>query len=244
MCALFKDYGSIPWLELGSEGMAIIIDKDGRRIYKTLGYMAYEDKERADRLDSFLKKQVGQIEERLTAEGLMDLKGRPGAVELWFRVGLELRKLWDKVRKDFKLPDTFITLFMKAVYDNSNRMKPASSRAERLRNSHFYYCYLIAGFPWERVEASGNWGEWSDFLDSKRIRDDPRILNWFVDRKVMDYRKEQRLTRHQWFKKITKVVRNELRHIDTRVLKKNELYQKLDKILLEVNPKGNFARAL
>jgi hypothetical protein len=223
--------------------MSIIIDKDGRRVYKTIGYMAYEDKERADNLDDFLRREVDQIEQRLTAEGLVCLKGRPGAVKLWFRVGVELRKLWDQVRKDFQLPDTFITLFMKAVYDNSNRIKPASGRAERLRNSHFYYCYLIAGFPWKMVKASGNWGEWNDFLDSKRIRDDPRILNWFVDRKVMGYRKEQKLTRHKWFKKITRAIRNELRHINTRVLKKDELFQKLDKILLSQSPMNLESRA-
>jgi hypothetical protein len=233
MCALFKDFGSIPWLELGSDGMAIIIDKDGRRIYRTLGYMAYEDKKRADKLDDFLKREVSQIEERLATDGLLDLKGKPGAVKLWFNVGLELRKLWGKVIRDFQLPDTLITIFLKAVYDNSKRMKPASSRAKRLGNSLFYYCYLISGLPWEMVEASGNWGEWSDFLDSKRIRDDPRIVNWFIDRKVMDYRNERKLTRHKWFKRITKVIRNDLRHIDTTALEKNELYEKLDKILLE-----------
>jgi hypothetical protein len=214
--------------------VSIIIDEKGQKIYKTLGYMAYQDKERADKLDDFLRKEVSRMEERLATDGLLDLKGRPGAVKLWFNAGLELRKLWSKVRRDFQLPDTFITIFLKAVYDNSIRLKPASSRAERLGNSLFYYCYLISGLPWEMVEASGNWGEWSDFLDSKRIRDDPRIVNWFIDRKVMDCWKERKLTRHKWFKRITKAIRNDLKQIDTTVLEKDELYEKLDKILLEV----------
>jgi hypothetical protein len=214
--------------------VSIIIDKDGRRVYKTIGYLAFEDKEKADELDNFLKREIGKIEERLATKGLLNLKRKPGSVKLWFNVGLELRQLWDRVRKDFGIPDTFITLFMKAVYDNSNRIKPTSGRAERLRNSHFYYCYLIAGFPWEMVKESG-WGEWSDFLDSKRIRDDPRIVRWFIDRKVMDHRNEKKLTRKKWFKKITRVIRNELRQIDTTVLEKNELYEKLDKILTKAD---------
>jgi hypothetical protein len=214
--------------------LSIIIDENGQKIYKTIGYMAYKDKERADKLDNFLKKEVSILEERLAAKGLLDLKGKPGSVKLWFNVGLELRQLWNKVQKDFELPDTFITLFMKAVYDNSNRIKPTSGRAERLRNSHFYYCYLIAGFPWEMVKESG-WGEWSDFLDSKRIRNDPRIVRWFIDRKVMEHRNVEKLTRKKWFKLITRVIRNELRKIDTTVLEKNELYEILDKMLVKVD---------
>ena len=82
------------------------------------------------------------------------------------------------------------------------------------------------------IEASGSWAKWSDFFDSKRIRDDQRIVEWFIDRNVIERREEHNLTRHKWFKLITRKIRNELRKIDTKVLEKNELYQKLDNILL------------
>jgi hypothetical protein len=81
------------------------------------------------------------------------------------------------------------------------------------------------------VEASGSWAEWSDFFDSKRIRNDPRIINWFVERKVIEIKEEKNLTRHHWFKIITPEIRNELRQIDTTVLTKDELYQQLDMVL-------------
>jgi hypothetical protein len=217
--------------------MSIIIDEKGEKVYKTLGYMAYEDKKQADALNKFLQDRILEIEERMEKNGLLELKGKTGSIRLWFNVGLELRELWKEVRKDFQLPDTFITLFMKAAYDNSKRIKPTSGRADRLRNSHFYYCYLTAGFPWKTVGALGSWGEWSDFLDSKRIRDDPRIINWYVDRKVIGCRNKEKFTRKKWFKKITKLIRNELRHIDTTVLEKNELYERLDKILLNADSK-------
>ena len=197
--------------------------------------MAYSDKKQADKLDNFLKKEVSQIEERLGAKGLVDLKGKSGSIKLWFNVGLELRQLWDRVRLEFELPDTFIGLFMKAVYDNSNKIRSAPGRAERFKNSLFYYCYLLAGFPQKMIEASGSWAEWSDFFDSKRIRDDPRIIEWFIDRNVSERREKQNLTRHKWFKRITRRIRNELRKIDTTVLEKNELFQKLDDILLRTD---------
>jgi len=213
--------------------MSIIIDEKGEKVYKTLGYMAYEDKKQADALDKFLNERLLEIEDRQEKKGLLELKGKAGSIELWYNVGLELRELWKNVRKDFQLPDTFVTLFMKAVYDNSKRIKPRTGRATRLRRSHFYYCYLAAGLPWRTVGSLGSWGELSDFLDAKRIRDDPRIIKWYVDRKVMRRRDKQKFTRKKWFKRILKLVRNDLRHIDTTVLEKSELYGHLDKILLD-----------
>ena len=199
--------------------------------------MAYSDKKKADKLDNFLKKEVNQIEERLSAKGLVDLKGKSGSIKLWFNVGLELRRLWNKVKCDYEMPDTFIGFFLKAVYDNSNRIRSAPSRAERFKNSLFYYCYLLAGFPQDMIEASGSWAEWSDFFDSKRIRNDPRIIKWFIDRNVIEHREKENFTRHKWFKFITRRIRNELRKIDTTVLEKNELFQKLDGILLRTDSK-------
>lgn len=210
--------------------MSIIIDEKGQRVYKTLGFMAYEDKKKADELDEFLKKKIVEIEEKLVKKDLIKLKGKPGVIELWFTVGVELRKLWTEVKSKFKLPDTLITVFMKAVYDNSRKLKLGSGRADRLRNSHFYYCYLVAGFPWDTVEQSGTWTEWAEFLDSRRIRDDPRIVEWFDDRRVVKSRSKH-WTREKWFRSITRAIRNKLRNIDTTVLERDELFQRLDGIL-------------
>lgn len=214
--------------------MSIIIDEKGHKVYKTLGYMAYEDKKRADELDEFLNKKILQIEEQMAKSGLLKLKGKPGAVKLWYLVGVELRNLWDEVRRKFNLPDTLIGVFLKAVYDNSQKLKLGSGRANRFKNSYFYYCYLIAGFPWNVVEDAGTWTEWVEFLDSKRIRDDNRIVEWFTDRKVMPLRNGKRFTKKQWFRSITRKIRNELRDIDTTVLERDELYHTLDKILRNV----------
>ncbi len=213
--------------------MSVLVDENGQKYYKSIGYMTYEDKEQADRLDGYLKQQVSDIESRLREQGLIQLKGQNGSIELWYNLGLQLRDLWKKTQEIFHLPDTLLTLFLKAVYDNSNELKPAASRAERLRNSLFYYSFLLAGFPKETVKASGNWAEWSDFFDSKRIRDDPRIICWFVQRNVINLKNEKNLSRHDWFKLITRQIRDLLHHIDTTVLQDNELFQQLDVLLLK-----------
>jgi len=215
--------------------MSIIIDEKGQRVYKTLGYMAYDDKKRADALDEFLHKKIEEIEGKAAGDGLLELKGKPGAVRLWYFVGVELRQLWDEVRKTFKLPDTLIGVFMKAVYDNSQKLRPGSGRADRYKNSYFYYCYLISKFPWNVVEDSGTWTEWVEFLDSKRIRNDPRIIEWFADRRVTELREGRNYTREQWFRGITRKIRNNLRNIDTTVLERDELFQMLDDSLQAIN---------
>lgn len=214
--------------------MAIIIDKNGRRIYKTIGYLAYDDKENADKLDSFLKVEIKQIEVTLEEKGLLSLKGKSGSIEFWFNLGLELRELWRKVRATYKLPDTFLPYFFKAVFDNSDAVKPQSGRADRLKNAYFYYGYIIAGFPWEQVVSAGSWRQWIEFLDARRIRTDPRIIEWFVERKVMELQGSTSLSREEWFRRITREIRAEFHNIDTTVLSKEELYNSLDEILSKV----------
>lgn len=214
--------------------MAIIVDKNGRRIYKTIGYLAYEDKENADKLDTFLKIEICEIEKRLQQKGLLALKGKSGSISFWFNLGLELRDLWNQVRTNYNLPDTFLPYFFKAVFDNSDAAKPQSGRADRLKNSYFYYGYIIAGFPWKQVQSAGNWRQWIEFLDAKRISSDQRIIEWFVQRKVMEMQEDTDLTREDWFRRITREIRYEYRNIDTTVLSNNELYDSLDEILARV----------
>lgn len=197
-------------------------------MYKTKGYMSYEDKELADKLDQFLADHIQKIEKKLDQMGLVKLKRKSGVIKLWYQVGKELRSLWNTAKKDFRLPDTHLPIFIKAVYDHSNKLKPGSGRSERFRNSHLYYCYTIAGLPWQSVEAAGNWTEWSEFLDSKRIRNDPRIAEWFTDRPINCPKNKRKLV---WFRTITRAIRHDLKEIDTTVLEKRELFQKLDRIL-------------
>ena len=75
--------------------MAIIVDKNGRRIYKTIGFLAYEDKDSADKLDNFLKIKICEIEKSLQQKGLLALKGKNNSIRFWFNLGLELRDLWN-----------------------------------------------------------------------------------------------------------------------------------------------------
>lgn len=211
--------------------MSIIINEKGEKVYKTKGYMSYKDKKTADRLDEFLGEEVPKIEEKISHAGMLKYKGKSGAIRLWYQVGIELKNLWDRTKKTFGLPDTYLPVFIKAVYDHSTKIKPGSGRSDRFKNSYLYYCYKIANLPWETVETAGNWTAWVEFLDSKRIRNDIRIAEWFASRPETRLPKDAKYNKLKWFRKITKEIRNQLKDIDTLVLEKDELFRKLDGIL-------------
>ena len=213
--------------------MSIIIDKNGKRVYKTDGNMSYHDKEIADKLDDFLEVEVPRIEDKMLGLGLLEFKNKPGAIKLWYHVGVELRSLWTKTRNSFGLPDTKLPIFIKAVYDHSNKIRPTSGRSGRFKNAHFYYCYIIAGYSWEKVQAVGNWRTWVEFLDSKRIKNDLRIADWFAAKSFGKPSMEGRYITPKSFRQITRAIRNSLREIDTTVLDDKELYRKLDRIFEE-----------
>jgi len=211
--------------------MSIIIKKNGKKVYKTNSFMSYEDKQVADNLDDFLETEVSEIEDRLQQRGLLSFKNRPGAIRLWYNFGKELRLLWNRAKNAFGLTDTQLPVFIKAVYDHSNKIRPGSGRSKRFRNAYFYYCYIIAGYSWKKVEAAGNWRAWVEFLDSKRIREDPRIAEWFA----LQSANESTQIRPERFRKITHAIRNEFKEIDTTVLERDELFQKLDSILNKIS---------
>ncbi|MCK4481616.1 hypothetical protein KAU55_00205 [Candidatus Bathyarchaeota archaeon] len=211
--------------------MSIIIKKRGEKVYKTRGFMSSEDKQVADNLDDFLQREVPKMEERIEQMELLNFKSKPGAIKLWYSVGKELKSLWDRAKKSFNLPDTQLPIFLKAVYDHSDKIRPGSGRSERFRNAHFYYCFIMASYSWKKVEAAGNWRAWVEFLDSKRIRNDLRIVEWFASR----YAKESSKAKSKCFRKITRAIRNEFKEIDTTVLEQNELFQRLDSILNKIN---------
>ena len=165
---------------------------------------------------------------------MLALQGKSGSIEFWYNLGLELRDLWKKACTKYSLPDTFLPYFFKAVFDNSGAVKPQSGRAERLKNAYFNYSYIIAGFSWKQVQSAGNWRQWIEFLDAKRIRKGFTNYRMVCAKKGYGNQEDTNLTREDWFRSITREIRFEFHKIDTTVLSKDELYNSLDEILSKV----------
>lgn len=192
-----------------------------------------EDKKKAEELDRFLLKTMRQIEEEMNSLGLLSLKNRKGKVmKLWFEVGRRLSFIEDT--GIVAIEDR--NFVWRALYDHAGNLAPGplTKRAQRdPTTSHFSYCYMLSGFPWDFVESAGDWTSWSEFFDRKEMKTDPRIIEWLAgstkDRTVK--------SRQNWLRPLTKEIHRRYNNVDTRIRyeSREELYKELNRILAEVH---------
>lgn len=187
-------------------------------------------REQALKLDESLRKGMAQLTNEVRDEGYLGLKGRPGVVRLWWEVGWRLRRLVDPLDVG---PEEDRQYVWRAIYDHAPDLVPGAigSRAARLLNSHFRYCYLLGAFDWATVRDFGDWTSWVEVFDSERIRNDPRIADWLVARVTRPgpawatFASENRMA---WFRPLAKALRARFDHRDSGVLDVTELYAELD----------------
>ena len=202
------------------------------KVYRTQPgkLITQEEKIKAEKLDSFLSEKMKEIEQGMKNNGLLVLKGKRGEVlKLWYEVGRRLNFMDDTSLivlgdRDF---------VWRALYDHAGRLAPGplSERAKRdPSTSHFSYCYRLSRFPWEFVEMAGDWTSWCEFFDRSETKNDPRIIEWLGEKaKECDVK-----SRQNWLRPVTKAIHNELGDKDTLVYKKDELFNKLEKIFSDV----------
>lgn len=214
------------------------------RVYRSRVLVTREAQRQAEELDRLLATRVREIVQELKANALLCRKGREGVLELWYELGKRL----DFVSSLPVEPEEDREFIWRALYDYAKELVPSKpgsrsekarargtvARAERLRNNHFYYCYQLGKLPRGLVMAGGDWTSWSEFLDSTRIRSDPRIVEWLVKRS-QDKPSEawQRFTaqpRQKWFRVLTREIRQRFKKIDTTVLGQESLFAKLDSV--------------
>ena len=186
----------------------------------------------ARQLDAELRSNLEEVEREVRDAGYLDLKGRPGVIRLWWEVGRRLRAFVPSLDVGPAEDERYI---WRAMYDHGSDLVPGvvGARAERLLNSHFRYCYLLGEYEWSEVEAFGDWTSWVEVFDSERIRADPRIARWLVDRVTQPSAAWAHFTaakRMAWFRPLAKAVRARFAHRDTTVLSLEELYAELDSV--------------
>lgn len=202
------------------------------KIYKTDRFLTREAKEEAEKLDFLLNKRMKEIEMEIGKSNLLRLKRRRGVIKLWFEVGKRLSFVSDPMV--VSLADR--KYVWRALYDHAKTLipGPGRSRAENYERNHFRYCALLANFDWNFVDAAGNWRSWVEFFDSKKIREDPRIIEWLEQRSrkkpTPDWKQFAKGARPKHFRKLTKAIRQSLKKKDTAVLSTSELFSKLDEI--------------
>ena len=189
-----------------------------------------EEKNKAEKLDGFLSQKMDEIKKEMRNNSLLNLKGKRGKVlKLWYEVGKRL---------EFIMDTSIITaedreFIWRALYDHAAELAPGPLTKRVLRDpetSHFSYCYYVSKFPWGFVKMAGDWTSWSEFFDRKETKNDRRIIEWIgLKAKDSDIK-----SRQNWLRPLTKAIHREFEKKDTTVFSEKELYERLDRIFLNL----------
>lgn len=199
-------------------------------VYKSDKPITKEAKEQAQRLDQLIETEMRNIEAEIEKKKLFDKKHRKGVLELWYEVGKKLNFI-DKMPLITNEDKKYI---WRALYDHAGQLSPGKigQRAiYRPENSHFKYCYVIASYPWNFVQKAGNWTAWVEFLDSRVIRDDTRIITW-----LGMIQKEHDCYMQDWLRALNRKIRNTFKNKITTVIPEELLFIKLNNIFNEIYP--------
>jgi hypothetical protein len=215
--------------------MAVIIREEriigGKKFQNTKVYksdkLALTDraKKEAEKLDEFLSKHLNEVENEARSNNLLSLKGKDGALKLWYFIGSKLQFVDDP---NIVLPQDKKYIW-RAIWDHAGELAPGGMNTRSGTNrDHFLYCYRVSKFEWNLVERGGNWRAWVEFLDSPKINSDDRILDW-----VGEGMRE--IKQKNWVRVLNKKLRQALKGKDTSFLKTNELYELLEQVLADAS---------
>ena len=210
--------------------MAIIIAKDSKgnptKIKSLIFPPTKEEEKTALEFDTMIKKRILSIEDELIAEGLLDPQispkeafSRRGDIRLWFMLGKKLREI---VKNSKLVKPREYRWALEAVRMYAT---PRILRKDRGSRLHLDYCIRISELPWDFVKKL-NWGDWVFFLDSKSLRQEPRIDKWLQNR----IEKLRELDRSK-FRELAKRLNAEFKDIDTSVYSDRELFAIYDSVL-------------
>jgi hypothetical protein len=210
--------------------MAVIIREErtigGKKFPNTKVYksdkLALTDaaRKQAEKLDGFLSKHLKEVEKEARSKGLLEFKGKDGALGLWYFIGTKLQFIDDS---DIVLPEDKKYIW-RAIWDHAGELAPGEMNTRSgTHRDHFLYCYRVAKFEWILVERGGNWRAWVEFLDSPKINSDERILDWVGG-------KMKQIKEKNWIRVLNRSLRQALKSKDTSFLKKDELYELLENV--------------
>jgi hypothetical protein len=216
--------------------MAVLIREsreiDGK-VYKDLKVYRSEnllittqDEAEALKLDKYIADLFSDLARETKANQLIELKNKPGVIELWYYIGQRL-KFVDNAKVVHPNDRKYI---WQALWQHAGDLVPGEmkSRASTSRD-HFLYCYRLASFEKEFVMSAGNWRAWQDFFDSP-ILSNRIILAWF-EKNISEL---NRIRTKNWLRNFIKIVRNEFQNIDLSWRSEKEINDKLDGALCDL----------
>jgi hypothetical protein len=199
------------------------VEFDDLVIYRSSKFpITKEDEIRANELDRYLKKFFQKLIKKVKKRGLLENKNKPGVLELWYFVGMEL-KIIDNSRILNPSDKKYIWA---ALWQYAGELAPGSKKTRAgTHRDHFLYCYKLGRYEKEFVFSAGTWRNWSEFFDSP-ITSNNAVIEWFGS-KMAEIKK---LNKKNWMRVLNKLIRNEFSNVDMTFIPVDIIQNKLDRI--------------
>ncbi len=195
--------------------MAILVSKTPQRRYQAVGGIGLSqgDRERADRLDEFIEKEITELVGRLDRSGLLPKEKTRGTIKAYWLLGRVLQKIANSPDFGDKAELPLLWRNIKLYVPDSLLYKERGPYRE-----HLWYCFRLGSFPFQLVKKM-NWGEWVTIFDSGGINQEQRFDGWF-GRKLEDTPTK---VEREWIRIFAPCVNELLGNIDTGDLSDREL---------------------
>ena len=193
------------------------------KVYKSDKFpISPNEEKQALKLDHFISELFIELLVKVKKNGLINLRNKPGVIELWYFVGNQL-KFIDNPRLVEPGDKKFI---WKAIWQHAGVLAPGEMKTRAGTNrDHVLDCYKLAKYDWDLVISAGSWRTWIDFFDSPIMNND-FVMEWF-EKRVPQFKK---LGIRNWLRKFLKCARNRFYNVDLSFLTRGEINGALDDV--------------
>ena len=152
------------------------------RVLLPKGKITKAEREKAEKLDVFLKDRMPGIEREMQDEGALS----ESALKKWHSLGSRLQFVDDSVIVDpsdlhegraWRALREYCpgSLLPKSEKDESHE-HPTSPKREGKKYDHFELCYRLAKFQWADINWLPTWKDWVDLIEVPGLMRDSRIM--------------------------------------------------------------------
>jgi len=201
--------------------MTVVVGYDnGRKIYRSLGVLgsSEEDREKADKLDIYIRDKVNTLKESFKKENISLDKTKTGNVYIYWRLGKLLYELLYK--SELVDPAEKSLLWLNAKIYLPGALLKENRGPDR---NHLEYCFRLGKFSREKAEKM-KWGEWVYLFDSPGINKEKRFDAWFeniIEKKSVNLGREN-------IRIFVQCLNNMIGNIETDDLSDEELFRCYD----------------
>ena len=174
-----------------------------------------------DRIFTQDEKKRADIIYEDSADKLKNIKNANDLLQLWLLRG----KIANTLHGKYNIQPHEEIYFWEMLYDAAGIKLPDRSKNILARNEFWLGSRINSYLPIKN-QWLNNWTVWRELFEAKSIKEDPRTAEWIVRKAI-----EMKLKNRNDMRVLLNKVRNRLKNIDTLVLKKQELFTKLDETI-------------